>query len=128
VTDEPGRPTQPQPRSERRTRAAAHQPPQTIAVDGAAMIVLEPTEYERLAQARRQVGGYTSRMNVLKQQLRAVEAILDGISEVLLAHRPVHDPAEPAPDCPLCTIGTHLSGRPARTYPPAGPAANPAGE
>jgi hypothetical protein len=87
-------------------------PPRTATIDGQTMFILGPDEYERLAQARRQLGGYANRLNILKQHVRAAADVMDDIDAVLARHRPCapgQPPGGAAPDCLLCAISTSRS-------------------
>ncbi len=90
--------------------------PRTISLDGKTVVVLAPDEYERLAQARRQVGSYGVRINVVKQQLRTAVDILRDVDGILNGHPPCTPPVDPSTAaCLLCGIREAVGGRPADT-------------
>lgn len=87
--------------------------PRSITVDGTPMMAVDPQEYHRLAQARRQVGGFVGRLNILKHRLSEQAAILDAIAAALEPHATVHPDDRADPGCLLCAIRGRLVGRPA---------------
>lgn len=91
--------------------------PRTAEINGVTMIILDSDEYERFSQARRQVGGYANRLNMLKHQARTVAEILEAITVEITPHADTHDPADPTLDCPLCRIRGHLDRRPVIRHP-----------
>lgn len=50
--------------------------PRRTVLNGEPVVVLTPAEYERLAQARRQIGGQSSRLGAAKRDLKAVIDLL----------------------------------------------------
>ncbi|MBC2906194.1 hypothetical protein [Streptomyces cupreus] len=56
------------------------------------MVVLAPDEYERLAAARRKLGGQAAHLHAMKRELQQARAALDDIEKVLAEAPECHQP------------------------------------
>jgi hypothetical protein len=92
----------------------------TEIIDGETTYLLSGDEYERLTQTRRQVGSYTTRLNVLRQQTRIDADILEEIHTLLADHQPCAPAAadQPSP-CALCRIRTAIARHHPAALPPS---------
>jgi hypothetical protein len=86
--------------------------PHTIVIDGQTIYLVTVEEYESLAQTRRQVGSYSTRLNVLRQNNR-IDADLINEIRALLADHPLcaQTPDRELHGCTLCSIRDAITRR-----------------
>jgi hypothetical protein len=86
--------------------------PRSMTIDGKTIYLVAADEYESLTQTRRQVGSYSARLNVLRQQIRIDTELLDHIRTLLADHPPCPPTSDhPVPGCPLCGIRDAIARR-----------------
>lgn len=67
-------------------------PPRRVTIDGTDLVILPADEYDLLAAARRQVGGQSNRVRMLRHELDQAQRLLADAAALLREAPPSDDP------------------------------------